>query len=138
MRMAPSAPSGPARFWKAAQRLPGRMPLRVKLTSALLVLVAVALAVISISGISVLKSYLLGQTDAQLYNAQPLQNAIQDYLGGGQATVRTGGLALAWVPAGGRVHMVIRPGVLFSPESSSRGRILPGPAIPASASWLNS
>src|SRR6266581_8602272 len=137
MRMAPSAPSGPARFWKAARRLPGRMPLRVKLTSALLVLVAVALAVISITGISVLKSYLLGQTDAQLYNAQPLQNAVQDYLGGGQATVRTGGLALAWVPAGGHVHMVIRPGVLFSPESS-RGRILPGPAIPASASWLNS
>src|SRR6266581_476597 len=137
MRMAPSAPSGPARFWKAARRLPGRMPLRVKLTSALLVLVAVALAVISITGISVLKSYLLGQTDAQLYNAQPLQNAVQDYLGGGQTTVLSGGLALAWVPAGGHVQMVIRPGIPFSPESS-RGRILPGPAIPASASWLNS
>ena len=115
------------------------MPLRVKLTSALLALVAVALAVISITGISVLKSYLLGQTDAQLasYNAQPLQHAIQDYLSGAQTTVETGGLALAWVPAGGHVHMVIRPGVLFSPQSS-QGRILPSPAIPASASWLNS
>jgi two-component system OmpR family sensor kinase len=132
-------PSALARTWRAARQLPGRMPLRVKLTSALLALVAVALAVISITGISVLKSYLLGQTDAQLasYNAQPLQHAIQDYLSGGQTTVETGGLALAWVPAGGHVHMVIRPGVLFSPQSS-QGRILPSPAIPASASWLNS
>jgi two-component system OmpR family sensor kinase len=132
-------PSALARTWRAARQLPGRMPLRVKLTSALLALVAVALAVISITGISVLKSYLLGQTDAQLasYNAQPLQHAIQDYLSGGQTTIETGGLALAWVPAGGHVHMVIRPGVLFSPQSS-QGRILPSPAIPASASWLNS
>jgi two-component system OmpR family sensor kinase len=132
-------PSALARTWRAARQLPGRMPLRVKLTSALLALVAVALAVISITGISVLKSYLLGQTDAQLasYNAQPLQHAIQDYLSGAQTTVETGGLALAWVPAGGHVHMVIRPGVLFSPQSS-QGRILPSPAIPASASWLNS
>jgi two-component system OmpR family sensor kinase len=131
-------PSALARTRRAA-RLPGRMPLRVKLTSALVALVAVALAVISITGISVLKSYLLGQTDAQLasYNAQPLQHAIQDYLSGAQTTVETGGLALAWVPAGGHVHMVIRPGVLFSPRSS-QGRILPSPAIPASASWLNS
>jgi two-component system OmpR family sensor kinase len=132
-------PSALARTWRAARQLPGRMPLRVKLTSALLALVAVALAVISITGISVLKSYLLGQTDAQLasYDAQPLQRAIQDYLGGGQTTVLSGGLALAWVPAGGHVDMVIRPGVPFSPESS-QGRILPSPAIPASASWLNS
>jgi two-component system OmpR family sensor kinase len=132
-------PSALARTWRAARQLPGRMPLRVKLTSALLALVAVALAVISITGISVLKSYLLGQTDAQLasYDAQPLQHAIQDYLSGAQTTVETGGLALAWVPAGGHVHMVIRPGVLFSPQSS-QGRILPSPAIPASASWLNS
>src|SRR6266498_762602 len=132
-------PSALARTWRAARQLPSRTPLRVKLTSALLVLVAVALAVISITGISVLKSYLLGQTDAQLasYDAQPLQRAIQDYLGGGQTTVLSGGLALAWVPTGGHVHMVIRPEVPFSPESS-QGRILPGPAIPASASWLNS
>src|SRR6266436_7683228 len=110
-------PSALARTRRAARQLPGRMPLRVKLTSALVALVAVALAVISITGISVLKSYLLGQTDAQLasYNAQPLQHAIQDYLSGAQTTVETGGLALAWVPAGGHVHMVIRPGVLFSP-----------------------
>src|SRR6266536_242093 len=132
-------PSALARTWRAARQLPSRTPLRVKLTSALLVLVAVALAVISITGISVLKSYLLGQTDAQLtsYGAQPVQSAIHDYLNSGQTTVLSGGLALAWVPTGGHVHMVIRPGVPFSPESS-QGRILPGPAIPASASWLNS
>src|SRR6266496_4780178 len=132
-------PSALARTWRAARQLPSRTPLRVKLTSALLVLVAVALAVISITGISVLKSYLLGQTDAQLtsYGAQPVQSAIHDYLNSGQTTVLSGGLALAWVPAGGHVQMVIRPGIPFSPESS-RGRILPGPAIPASASWLNS
>src|SRR5712691_9779002 len=104
-------PSALARAWRAARQLPGRTPLRVKLISALLVLVAVALAVISITGISVLKSYLLGQTDAQLtsYDAQSVQHVIQDYIGGAPTTAQTGGLALAWVPAGGRVHMVIRP-----------------------------
>ena len=132
-------PSGRAGFWKAARRLPGRTPLRVKLISALLVLVTVALAVISIAGISVLKSYLLGQADTQLTNyddSPSVQHAIQDYLGGAPTSVQTGGLALAWVPSGGHVHMVIRPGVLFSPQSS-QGRILPGPAISTSASWLN-
>ena len=58
--------SAPGRQRNAARRLPGRMSLRVKLISALLALVTVALAVISIAGISVLKSYLLGQADQQL------------------------------------------------------------------------
>ena len=131
-------PSAPAGFLTAARRLPGRTPLRVKLISALLALVAIALAVISIAGISVLKSYLLGQTDAQLtsYDTQPFLR-IQEYLAGAAPpTVQTGGLALAWVPAGGRVHMVIKPGAVFGPQPS-QGRILPGPAIPTSASWLN-
>src|SRR6266536_1623707 len=135
-------PSALARTWRAARQLPSRTPLRVKLTSALLVLVAVALAVISITGISVLKSYLLGQTDAQLtsYDAQQgVQHYIQDYIGGAPTTVQTGGLALAWVRAGGHVRLVMRPGILFGLQSSQgRIRVLPSPAIPASASWLNS
>ena len=59
-------PSGPAPSGKVPQRLPGRVPLRVKLISALLALVAVALVVISITGISVVRGYLLGQSDQQL------------------------------------------------------------------------
>jgi signal transduction histidine kinase len=130
-----AVPSGFARFREAARRLPGRTPLRVKLTSALLALVAVALAVISIAGISVLKGYLLGQADSQLESYDPTPR-IQDYLTGvAPSAVQPGGLALAWLPAGGRVHMVIRPGAFLGPQSS-QGRILPGPAIPTSASWL--
>jgi two-component system OmpR family sensor kinase len=42
------------------------MPLRVKLITAVLALVAIALAVISVAGISFIRSYLLNQADTQL------------------------------------------------------------------------
>ena len=131
----PSPAPAPAGLWTAARQLPGRTPLRVKLTSALLALVAVALAVISIAGISVLKSYLLGQADSQLagYGSQPFDR-VQGYLVGAPPAVQNGSVALAWIPSGGRVHMVIKPGIVFGRQSQAR--ILPGPAIPTSASWL--
>ena len=53
-------------FWRSVRDLPGRMPLRVKLITALLVLVAIALAVISLVGIALLQDNLLGPPDDQL------------------------------------------------------------------------
>ncbi len=129
-------PSGTAGFWQAVRQLPGRTPLRVKLISALLALVAVALAVISIAGISVLKSYQLGQADNTLQGyAGQSPRIVQDYLlGAVQPTIQTGGTALAWLPAGGSLHWVISPGVAFSPQSPERA--LPVPAVPTTPAWL--
>jgi two-component system, OmpR family, sensor kinase len=56
-------------FWQSVRRLPERTPLRTKLIAAVLSLVAIALLVISIAGLSLLRSYLLGAADDQLYAA---------------------------------------------------------------------
>jgi len=61
-----SVTAHPGGFWRSVSQLPGRTPLRVKLITVVLAFVAIALAVISIAGISVLKSYLLDQADGQL------------------------------------------------------------------------
>ena len=45
-----SSRSGLSRRWQQVRRLPGRTPLRIKLITAVLALVAIALAAISIAG----------------------------------------------------------------------------------------
>ena len=54
------------RFPSRIRRLVSRTPLRVKLISAVVAMVAIALVIISVAGISALKGYLLGQADSQL------------------------------------------------------------------------
>ncbi|HET7247060.1 MAG TPA: HAMP domain-containing sensor histidine kinase [Streptosporangiaceae bacterium] len=51
---------------KAMRQAAGRVPLRIKLVAALLVLVALALAVISMVSLAVFRSYLQDRADAQL------------------------------------------------------------------------
>jgi two-component system, OmpR family, sensor kinase len=58
-------------FWGSVKRLPARTPLRTKLIAAVLALVAVALVVMSVAGLSFLHTYLLGTADAQLSNLEP-------------------------------------------------------------------
>ena len=48
------------------RRLSGRTPIRVKIITALLALVIVALAIISSVSLAVFRSYLQGQADTQL------------------------------------------------------------------------
>ena len=55
-----------ARPWQAVRRLSARTSLRTKLITALLALVAIALAAISFVGVAVLGNYLQNQVDAQL------------------------------------------------------------------------
>ena len=55
-----------ARPWQAVRRLSSRTPLRTKLITALLALVVVALAAISVSSVWLLRSYLTSQDDNQL------------------------------------------------------------------------
>src|ERR1700747_2010374 len=53
-------------FWRSVRGLPERTPLRVKVISAVLALVAIALLVTSFAGISYVRGYLLNRADSQL------------------------------------------------------------------------
>jgi two-component system, OmpR family, sensor kinase len=57
----------PARTWQSARVFVARMPLQVKLISAVLALVAVALTVVSLASVSAMRGYLLNQADRQLF-----------------------------------------------------------------------
>jgi two-component system OmpR family sensor kinase len=58
--------SGPGGFWEGLRRLPGHTPLRVKLITALLALVAIALAVISVASVTVFSNYQINQASQQV------------------------------------------------------------------------
>jgi two-component system, OmpR family, sensor kinase len=128
--------SAPSRQWNAARRLPGRMSLRVKLISALLALVTVALAVISIAGISVLKSYLLGQADQQLASliGQGQYGQInRDMLGYLQNTEVSyqPGVSVAWIPSGGGLQQVVQPEIVTGFGPRAHNTPVAGPVVPA-------
>jgi two-component system OmpR family sensor kinase len=128
-------PSALARTWRAARHLPSRTPLRVKLTSALLVLVAVALAVISIAGISVLKSYLLGQADQQLTSLTgqygQVQHDMQGYLQN-PGVLYESGVSVAWIPSGHRLQQVVQPEIVTGFGPRARNIAIAGPAVQGS------
>jgi two-component system OmpR family sensor kinase len=129
--------SGLSRRWREARRVPGRVPLRIKLITAVLALVAVALSIISIAGISVLRGYLLGRTDADLQNLAASRNihlAVQQYLFSPTVEEAPGGqLWLAYLPGGG--HQC-QPVVVPAAGGPGFLSALPAPAIPTSGSWL--
>ena len=63
--------SGLHRWRENLRQLPGRTPLRVKMITALLALVIIALTIISVASLTVFRSYLQGQAGTQvttLYN----------------------------------------------------------------------
>jgi two-component system, OmpR family, sensor kinase len=111
--------------WDSLRGLPDRTPLRVKMVTAVLALVAIALVAISFVGIAFLKDYLLNGADAQLQelyqNAPHLQN------GHNAATVSPEPwLYEALLPNEGlqRFGGYLPPGIS-------------GPAISTDASWLS-
>ncbi len=72
-----------ARPWQAVRRLSARTSLRTKLVTALLALVAIALAVMSFVGVAVFGNYLQNQVDVQLRSLDAqVQNAPAAFLGG--------------------------------------------------------
>jgi two-component system OmpR family sensor kinase len=109
-------------FWESLRRLPERTPLRVKLITAVLALVAVALVVISVAGLSFLRSYLLTTVDQQL---GPLAARVE---GVGNGQVRGFG------PENWAADFVVDGKVLpvYATVPSS------GPQVSANAPWLTS
>src|ERR1700733_7128471 len=137
--------SGESRgFWTSVRRLPGRTPLRVKLITAVLTLVALALLVISVAGLAFLRNYLLNQADGQVNNIAQQQvtigGAIHNYMDGGQP-VPAIGAAIVWLPNGGKPHLVLQEASgypLGSPSSRSAPQgMKPGPEVTPGASWLS-
>ena len=131
-----SLESGFSRRWQKTRQLPGRVPLRIKLITAVLALVAIALGVISVAGISVLRSYLLSQYDNQLAGAQvQVQHAVERCLSGPLPCEQpASSAALYWLPTNGKLLTIWFP--VESPFGMhSQPKIIPGPAITATQSW---
>ena len=136
-----SVQSGFSRRWQKVRRASGRIPLRIKLISAVLALVLIALGAISIGGITLLRNYLLGPVDAQLLSSDTQRGAQH-------LTERclvppspcpqpvTGGVMIDWLPAHGHpqsVWLPVQPQFGIMPSQSN---IVPGPAIPADLTGL--
>ena len=130
-----SVQSGLSSRWQEIRRVPGRVPLRIRLITAVLALVAVALSIISIAGISVLRGYLLSGYDAGLKNPGGLHDFVQHYLFTQSTTVSFGGQQwLAYLPAGGhRWQPVLEP---VTGRPGTQPTRLPQPAAPVTPAWL--
>jgi two-component system, OmpR family, sensor kinase len=133
-----------ARPWNALRQLSDRTSLRTKLITALLALVAVALAVISIVGVAFLHTYLLGQVD----NSQLRNQAVQHTAGqavnaslsnspyqGSQATMAALGYAVWWLPDGGSSQLIVQP-TSASYGALSQGEVPPSQLTPSVQSQL--
>ena len=120
------AARGTARAWGLLRSLPGRTPLRIKLITAVLALVAIALAVISITGISVLRSYLLRQADGQLANMHSA--ALTRQFGGG-------GFSGMYNPEPYVVEAITANGTY--PADNTPGMGQAGPNVPNTTAWLS-
>ena len=127
-------------FWRSIAAVPGRTPLRIKLITALLTLVAIALTVISVAGIAILRNDLLGPVDNSL--TSQFSTAVGDVLNY-QQTGQTGSrtdIALDWIPANGAVHAVVVPtsgyGGGLSGHPFGPPRQIPGPRLETDPSWL--
>jgi two-component system, OmpR family, sensor kinase len=99
-----------ARPWAVIRRLSNRTSLRTKLVTALLALVAVALVVISVVGVTFLRTYLLGQVDTQLRNIQGY--AVNAAVNGDPRAAEElagSGYAVWWIPDGGTTQLVVQP-----------------------------
>jgi two-component system OmpR family sensor kinase len=124
-------------FWQNLKRLPGRMPLRTKLITALLGLVALALAVISVAGIEFLHSYLIGQANNSIQNLiastgpRSPQAYVLNVLNGGNPE-RGQQFSIDWLTSKGKLLGAVQP-VDGYPFHS-----IAGPDVTPHSSWLTS
>ena len=119
---------GSASRRQALRQLSGRVPLRVKLITAVLALVVVALAVISVASLVVFRSYLEDRADAQLRNLMPQAvNIIQG--------PNPRGAELSY--AGYVVELRDSRGQLVPQVGTWEQLQIPGPAVPHGEAWLS-
>ncbi len=122
--------------WQAITRLMGRTPLQVKLTAAVLVLVTAALTVISITGIAVLRGYLLHQADQELaaeLRGYSVENQVVSFLAFGQRS--PAGYSVQWLPSSGPVQQTTSQLFGFRNGQAYVGPAS-GPTVRHGADWL--
>jgi two-component system, OmpR family, sensor kinase len=122
-------PSPLKRFWLALRELPGRTPLRVKLITAVLTLVIIALAIISFAGRVVYGNYLQHQAEKQLAAYYEQVTAAINGEPHSRLFFPGDGLEQVWLlsPSGQQIQF---PGSSLTPYS-------PPPQVPTSQSWLS-
>jgi two-component system, OmpR family, sensor kinase len=118
------------RSWGSLRRLVGRMPLRVKMITALVALVAIALAVISMASLTVFRNYQIDRANRQvtgLYQRELI--ALQSGGGPVRGVLTFGPYLIAVVPSG----------TSLPAEAAQQGDTPPGtslPDVPTSDSWF--
>jgi two-component system, OmpR family, sensor kinase len=137
-----SAPTSPARgLWRSARRLPGRTPMRVKLITAVLSLVAIALVTISVAGLGFLRSFLLGQADDQLAAAATSHLAasvIKSRLISGQVQQGDGSFVIGFLPDGSSTPIWGWKEASYTRDPTQPMTFQPGPVVSPGAHWLSS
>jgi two-component system, OmpR family, sensor kinase len=134
-----SAPPRPAHGpWQSARRLSDRTPMRVKLITAVLTLVAIALVIISVAGLGFLRSFLLGQADDQLAAGTHIAGKVMNnrLLPGGQVEQGEGSFVIGFLPAGSSSPIWAWKEV--SGYNTGQLDFKPGPMISPGAGWLSS
>jgi two-component system OmpR family sensor kinase len=133
-----SAQSGFRRRWQKVRRVSGRTPLRIKLISAVLTLVFIALGTISVGGVILLRNYLLAPYDAGLFSTGVQHQAAhftEDCLVNPSVCPRPGNASVDWLPTHGPMQQVVIPAPQFT-FMPSRADTIPGPAVQANHDWV--
>jgi len=123
-------PGNRAGFWRSVRQLPDRTPLRVKLITAVLALVILALAVISFAGIAYIRGYLIDRADSQLQALAAANSTTSPYAP--RAPVSLG----PQVGERSVVEAISPSGQAFPTENRFDVLSNTDPKIPTSASWL--
>jgi two-component system, OmpR family, sensor kinase len=130
--------------WSRLKHLSDRTPLRTKLIAAVLALVVMALAAISVTSVFVLRSYLYTQRDSQLQAAyNRVANAFSDFPGGVPAQLDSpyyglgSGIVLAFQNPGSQIQGTpLGPPPPGMSKSSHETQSLP--ELPTSKNWAPS
>jgi two-component system, OmpR family, sensor kinase len=120
------------------RQLSSRTPLRFKLITAMLALVTVALAVISIASVFFLRTFLLSQADQRLQHqlqTQDIPSSVAGYLISGRTFIGNGGISIEWLPESGPLRQVAIE--YLGTRNSIPVNPVPGPDAGHGASWLN-
>jgi two-component system, OmpR family, sensor kinase len=117
------------RHWRGNLRqLSARTPLRVKMITALLALVAIALTIISVASLTVFRNYLQDRADGQLYSF--INQASRGYVGQGPGQQ-------AFILPGYVVEFRDSQGHLLQGTGNWQQLNVPGPSVPTSKSWIS-
>jgi two-component system OmpR family sensor kinase len=122
--------SGTGHVWERLRSVPERTPLRVKLITALLTLVIIALAVSSFASRSILGGYLMRQAGNRLTNYYQQVSGYISYGHIANYVILGGGLEQVWL-LNSHGQQITVPG----PHGPIQAPV-PPPQIPASHAWL--